>query len=209
MSGCIKVKISDLFSSLWINDAWCKWRLERINGLLTELALLTYDLPINKVAQRIDGSCDEVQLKLNAIHVWGIWWFWCNLKCSIVDTSCCSDAKLLLLDLWVVPLVKPYTYAVQCWKVSYKIPWLEHGYVVYSKGFDEILDFHQEIELDPDMYVLLRYYLPLRYSLYMRADANSASVYKNSFNWMLDTIRKKQDNSLKYMHPWSMVNKRI
>lgn len=202
------ISIKDIFTGTNISDSWCDSKVARINDILANFAIETYELYPQKVVERFQpADCKwQLQTKYPIAKVRGFWWKGCNIPCSEAPEDCCAGYRKLLLEemYWDNLDKNAYSFEYPNTIKVFLPNWLSDAFVVYSKGFPIIHSTSDKIDIDPYMLSLLRLYMKAEYSLESDNDVNMSANYRSLFTTKLKKLQDMYMNNVKYIFPWAL-----
>lgn len=215
------MKVKDIYKWTNITDSGCGSKISRFNDILSSFAVEVYDFYPRKIIQRFAPADCKAQIttKYPIAKVWGFFWKWCEVWCSMDPKDCCAWYRRLLMEELYWDNLDQNSYAIVyddagddddqmdtfSDKIIFKLPkWLTDAFVVYSKGFPKVKSLEDEIDIDRYTLSLLRLYMKAEYALESENDINMSANYRSLFQTKYKKYKEMYDNSIKYIVPWAL-----
>lgn len=208
------MKAKDIFTWTNITDSGCESKIARLNDILSSFAVEIFDFYPRKVLERFMPANGQFSFttKYPIVKIWGFFWKWCNVWCSLDPKDCCAWYRRLLVEELYWDDLDANTYSIKYWdaqwwadEVSIRLPsWVNDALIVYSKGFPKITSLDQDIDIDRYTLSLLRLYMKAEYALESENDINASGNYRSLFNTKLKRYKEMFDNNVKYVVPWAL-----
>jgi len=204
----MKIAAKDIYEWTNITDSGCDSKVARLNDILSSFAMEIYDFYPRKTIERFAvADCKAQITTTNPIaKVWGFFWKWCNVWCSMDPKDCCAWYRRLFMEEMYWDNLDQNSYSiVDENKVNVLLPkGLTDAFIVYSKGFATVDNLNDEIEIDKYTLALLRLYMKSEYALESNNDINASANYYSRFQTKLKSLKAMFDNNVKYIVPWAL-----
>lgn len=203
------MKVKDIYSWTNITDSGCDSKISRFNDILSSFAVEIYDFYPRKVIERF--AVAECKMKFTPTQpiakVWGFFWKWCHVQCSLDPKDCCAWYRRLLIEelYWNNLDQNSYSIDYENNEISLILPaWTTDAFVVYSKAFPTVTSLNDDIDIDRYTLSLLRLYMKAEYALEGDNDINMSANYRSLFQTKLKRYKEMFDNNVKYIVPWAL-----
>lgn len=203
------MKVKDIYSWTNITDSGCDSKISRFNDILSSFAMEVFDFYPRKVIERFAPA--ECKAKFSTTYpiakVWGFFWKWCSIGCSMDPKDCCAWYRRLLVEelYWDNLDRNSYSVNYETNEISISLPaWTNDAFVVYSKWFPKVKSLEDNIDIDPYTLSLLRLYMKSEYALESDNDINMSANYYSRFQTKLKRLKEMFDNNVKYIVPWAL-----
>lgn len=203
------MKVKDIYSWTNITDSGCDSKISRFNDILSSFAVEIYDFYPRKVIERF--AVAECKMKFTPTQpiakVWGFFWKWCHVQCSLDPKDCCAWYRRLLIEelYWNNLDQNSYSIDYENNEISLILPaWTTDAFVVYSKAFPTVDSLNDDIDIDRYTLSLLRLYMKAEYALEGDNDINMSANYRSLFQTKLKRYKEMFDNNVKYIVPWAL-----